>query len=68
MKSRVRNRQLMKSYHWLTKAKDIISVVIPAHVDLQTGDWKPPQYVDVHKDEIDIYRQVYGNRLIEIVE
>jgi len=63
-----RSHQLMKSYHWLTKAKDIISVIIPAHVDLQTGDWKPPQYVDVYKDEIDIYRQIYGNRLIEIVE
>jgi len=63
-----RARQLEKAYNWLDKAGDIISVIIPAHVDLQTGDWKPPQYVDVYKDEIDIYRQIYGNRLIKIVD
>lgn len=68
MKSRVRNRQLMKAYNMMEKAGEFISVIIPAHVDLQTGDWKPPQYVDVYKEEIDIYRQIYGNRLIEIVE
>jgi len=63
-----RARQLEKAYNWLDKSGDIISVIIPAHVDLQTGDWKTPQYVNVYKDEIDIYRQVYGNRLIEIVD
>ena len=63
-----RARQLEKAYNWLDKAGDIISVIIPAHVDLQTGDWKPPQYVNVYKDEIGIYRQIYGNRLIEIVD
>ena len=68
MKSRVRNRQLMKAYNMVEKAGEFISVIIPAHVDLQTGDWKPPQYVDVYKEEIDIYRQIYGNRLIEIVD
>ena len=68
MKSRVRNRQLTKAYNMMEKAGEFISVIIPAHVDLQTGDWKPPQYVDVYKDEIGIYRQIYGNRLIEIVE
>lgn len=68
MKSRVRNRQLTKAYNMMEKAGEFISVIIPAHVDLQTGDWKPPQYVDVYKDEIDIYRQIYGNRLIEIVD
>lgn len=63
-----RSRQLMKAYHWSTKAGDIISVIIPPHMDLQTGKWVMSQYVDVYKDEIDIYRQIYGNRLIEIVE
>jgi hypothetical protein len=52
----------------MEKAGEFIPVIIPAHVDLQTGDWKPPQYVDVYKEEIDIYRQIYGNRLIEIVD
>ncbi len=68
MKSRVRNRQLTKAYNMMEKAGEFISVIIPAHVDLQTGDWKPPQFVDVYKDEIDIYRQIYGNRLIEIID
>ena len=68
MKSRVRKYQLTKAYGMMDKAGEFISVVIPAHVDLQTGDWKPPQHVDVYKDEIDIYRQIYGNRLIEIVD
>lgn len=68
MKSRVRNRQLMKAYDMLEKSGEFISVIIPAHVDLQTGNWIEPQHVDVHKDEIDIYRQIYGNRLIEVVE
>ena len=63
-----RARQLEKAYNWLDKAGDIISVIIPAHVDLQTGDWKPPKYVNVYKDEIGLYRQIYGNRLIEIVD
>lgn len=61
-----RARQLEKAYNWLDKAGDIIGVIIPAHVDLQTGKRKPSQYVNVYKDEIDIYRQIYGNRLIEI--
>ena len=64
----LRSRQLAKAYNMMEKAGEFISVIIPAHVDLQTGDWKPPQYVDVYRDEIDIYRQIYGNRLIEIVE
>ena len=68
MKSRVRNRQLTKAYDMMEKAGEFITVIIPAHIDLQTGDWKLLQYVDVHKDEIDIYRQIYGNRMIEIVE
>lgn len=68
MKSRVRNRQLMKAYNMMEKSGEFISAIIPAHVDLQTGNWKPPEYVDVYKDEIDIYRQIYGNRLIEIVD
>lgn len=68
MKSRVRNRQLTKAYDMMEKAGEFIPVIIPAHVDLQTGDWVPPQHVDVYKDEIDIYRKIYGNRLIEIVE
>jgi hypothetical protein len=64
----LRSRQLTKAYNMMEKAGEFISVIIPAHVDLQTGDWVLPQYVDVYKDEIDIYRQIYGNRLIEIVE
>lgn len=64
----LRSRQLTKAYNMMEKAGEFISVIIPAHVDLQTGDWKPPQYVDVYRDEIDLYRQIYGNRLIEIVE
>jgi len=63
-----RSRQLTKAYDWMDKSGEFIHVIIPAHVDLQTGDWKPPQYVDVYKDEIGLYRQIYGNRLIEIVE
>ena len=63
-----RARQLEKAYNWLDKARDIIGVIIPAHVDLHTGERKPSQYVNVYKDEIDIYRQIYGNRLIEIAE
>lgn len=68
MKSRVRKRQLTKAYDMMDKAGEFVSVIIPAHVDLNTGDWKPPQQVDVYRDEIDIYRQIYGNQLIEIVE
>ena len=64
----LRSRQLTKAYNMMEKAGEFISVIIPAHVDLQTGDWKPPQQVDVYRDEIGLYRQIYGNRLIEIVE
>ena len=64
----LRSRQLTKAYNMMEKAVEFISVIIPAHVDLQTGDWKPPQQVDVYRDEIGLYRQIYGNRLIEIVE
>ena len=64
----LRSRQLTKAYNMMEKSGEFISVIIPAHVDLQTGDWKPPQQVDVYRGEIDIYRQIYGNRLIEIVE
>ena len=63
-----RARQLEKAYNWLDKAGDVIGVIIPAHVDLQTGDWKPREYVNVYRDEIDTYRQIYGNRLIEVVD
>lgn len=65
---KTRMRQLEKAYNMLDKAGEFIPVIIPAHVDLQTGDWVPPQHVDVYKDEMDIYRQIYGNRLIEVVE
>lgn len=68
MKSRVRKRQLTKAYNMMDKAGEFISVIIPAHVDLQTGKWVLPQHVDVYRDEIDIYRQIYGNRLIEIMD
>lgn len=61
-----RHRQLEKALEWLDRSGDIVTVIIPAHVDLLTGDWKPPQYADVYRDEMDIYRQIYGNRLIEI--
>jgi len=63
-----RARQLEKAYNWLDKAGDVIGVIIPAHADVLTGERKPSEYVNVYKDEIDIYRQIYGNRLIEIVE
>lgn len=63
-----RSRQLRKAFEWLDKSEQFISVVIPAHIDLHTGNWRPPQFVDVYKDELDIYRKIYGNRLIEITK
>ena len=62
-----RNRQLLKAYNWLEKSGNIKSIIIPSHIDVE-GIWHTPEYVDVYPDELDIYRQIYGNKLIEIVD
>ena len=58
-----RNRQLVKALDIVDNTNELILVVVPARIDLLTGDWLPPQHVEVYRDQLDIYRQIYGNRL-----
>lgn len=61
-----RSKQLEKALSILDKQDDLIQVIVPAHVNMLTGEWKLAQLVDIYRDQLDIYRQIYGKELIVI--
>lgn len=61
-----RSKQLEKALSMLDKQDDLVQVIVPAHVNMFTGNWELAQFVDIYRDQLDIYRQIYGKELIVV--